>query len=127
MPIGSSGLTRRVCLPLIDNRGGPARSRAFVPTPERRRPGGRLPTGRDPSARDMRSGSSGRTSRMRHPIASVAASAQHEATSALPGLGGQAVAEDVELVGSRVSVMHLAYDCLRCTNTVAVSITDGKL
>jgi DNA-directed RNA polymerase subunit RPC12/RpoP len=36
------------------------------------------------------------------------------------------MASDVELVGSRVSVMHLAYDCLRCTNTVAVSITDGK-
>ena len=35
--------------------------------------------------------------------------------------------EDVNLVGNRVSVMHLAYDCPRCTNTVAVSITDGKL
>jgi DNA-directed RNA polymerase subunit RPC12/RpoP len=34
--------------------------------------------------------------------------------------------EDVNLVGSRVSVMHLAYDCSGCTNTVAVSITDGK-
>jgi len=34
--------------------------------------------------------------------------------------------EDVDLVGSRVSVMHLAYDCLGCSNTVAVSITDGK-
>ena len=34
--------------------------------------------------------------------------------------------EDVNLVGSRVSVMHLAYDCLGCTDTVAVSITDGK-
>ena len=34
--------------------------------------------------------------------------------------------EDVDLVGSRVSVMHLAYDCLGCTNTVPVSITDGK-
>jgi DNA-directed RNA polymerase subunit RPC12/RpoP len=36
------------------------------------------------------------------------------------------MADDVDLVGSRVSVMHLAYDCLRCTNTVPVSITDGK-
>jgi DNA-directed RNA polymerase subunit RPC12/RpoP len=35
--------------------------------------------------------------------------------------------EDVSLVGSRVSVMHLAYDCVRCKNTVAVSITDGKM
>ena len=34
--------------------------------------------------------------------------------------------DDVNLVGSRVSAMHLAYDCLGCTNTVAVSITDGK-
>jgi DNA-directed RNA polymerase subunit RPC12/RpoP len=34
--------------------------------------------------------------------------------------------EDVSLVGSRVSVMHLAYDCVRCKSTVAVSITDGK-
>jgi DNA-directed RNA polymerase subunit RPC12/RpoP len=36
------------------------------------------------------------------------------------------MAEDVNLVGSRVSVMHLAYDCLGCTNTVGVTITDGK-
>jgi DNA-directed RNA polymerase subunit RPC12/RpoP len=36
------------------------------------------------------------------------------------------MAEDVNLVGSRVSVMHLAYDCVGCTNTVAVTITDGK-
>ena len=35
------------------------------------------------------------------------------------------MAEDVDL-GSRVSVMHLAYDCLGCTNTVAVTIADGK-
>jgi DNA-directed RNA polymerase subunit RPC12/RpoP len=35
--------------------------------------------------------------------------------------------EDVNLVGSRVSVMHLAYDCLGCKNTVAVTITDGKM
>jgi DNA-directed RNA polymerase subunit RPC12/RpoP len=34
--------------------------------------------------------------------------------------------EDVDLVGSRVSVMHLAYDCLGCSNTVAVTIADGK-
>jgi DNA-directed RNA polymerase subunit RPC12/RpoP len=34
--------------------------------------------------------------------------------------------EDVTLVGSRVSAMHLAYDCLGCSSTVAVSITDGK-
>jgi DNA replicative helicase MCM subunit Mcm2 (Cdc46/Mcm family) len=37
------------------------------------------------------------------------------------------MADHVNLVGSRVSVMHLAYDCLGCTNTVAVTITDeGK-
>ena len=35
--------------------------------------------------------------------------------------------EDVNLVGNRVSVMHLAYDCLGCKNTVAVSIIDGKV
>jgi hypothetical protein len=34
--------------------------------------------------------------------------------------------EDVTLVGSRVSTMHLTYDCLGCGSTVAVSITDGK-
>lgn len=34
--------------------------------------------------------------------------------------------EDVDLVGSRVSVMHLAYDCLGCSKTVAVTIADGK-
>lgn len=34
--------------------------------------------------------------------------------------------EEVDLVGSRVSVMHLAYDCLGCRTTIAVSITDGK-
>lgn len=34
--------------------------------------------------------------------------------------------EEVNLVGSRVSVMHLAYDCRGCRNPVAVSITDGK-
>jgi DNA-directed RNA polymerase subunit RPC12/RpoP len=36
------------------------------------------------------------------------------------------MAEDVTLVGSRVSSMHLAYDCLGCGTTVPVSITDGK-
>jgi transcriptional regulator NrdR family protein len=36
------------------------------------------------------------------------------------------MAHDVNLVGSRVSVMHLAYDCPGCASTVAVSITDGK-
>jgi hypothetical protein len=36
------------------------------------------------------------------------------------------MADDVDLIGSRVSVMRLACDCLRCTNTVAVPITDGK-
>jgi DNA-directed RNA polymerase subunit RPC12/RpoP len=36
------------------------------------------------------------------------------------------MAEDVDLVGSRVSVMHLAYDCLGCAKTVAVTVTDGK-
>ncbi len=34
--------------------------------------------------------------------------------------------DDVTLVGSRVSAMHLAYDCLGCSSTVAVLITDGK-
>jgi hypothetical protein len=34
--------------------------------------------------------------------------------------------DDVDLVGRRVGAMHLAYDCLGCANTVAVSITDGK-
>src|ERR1019366_2597892 len=36
------------------------------------------------------------------------------------------MADYVNLVGSRVSVMHLAYDCLGCMNTVAVSITDDR-
>lgn len=36
------------------------------------------------------------------------------------------MADDVNLVGSRVSVMHLAYDCLGCQKTVPVVITDGK-
>ena len=36
------------------------------------------------------------------------------------------MAGDVDLVGSRVSVMHLAYDCLGCGSTVAVTIADGK-
>jgi DNA-directed RNA polymerase subunit RPC12/RpoP len=34
--------------------------------------------------------------------------------------------QDVNLVGSRVSAMHLTYDCLGCRNAIAVSITDGK-
>ena len=34
--------------------------------------------------------------------------------------------EEVGLVGSRVSQMHLAYDCPGCGGTVAVSIIDGK-
>ncbi len=37
------------------------------------------------------------------------------------------MAEDVNLVGSRISVMHLAYDCSGCAKTVPVSITDGKV
>ena len=36
------------------------------------------------------------------------------------------MAEDVHVVGSRVSVMHLTYDCLGCTYPFAVTITDGK-
>ena len=36
------------------------------------------------------------------------------------------MADYVNLVGSRVSVMHLAYDCVGCRNTVAVSITDDR-
>jgi hypothetical protein len=34
--------------------------------------------------------------------------------------------QDVNLVGSRVSTMHLTYDCLKCRTAVAVLITDGK-
>ncbi len=34
--------------------------------------------------------------------------------------------QDVNLVGSRVSAMHLTYDCLGCGGAIAVSITDGK-
>ena len=34
--------------------------------------------------------------------------------------------QDVSLIGSRISAMHLTYDCLGCRNAVAVSITDGK-
>ena len=37
------------------------------------------------------------------------------------------MAADVNLVGNRISVMHLAYDCAGCANTVPVSITDGKV
>lgn len=32
---------------------------------------------------------------------------------------------EVDLIGSCVSAMHLAYDCLGCSKTVAVTITDG--
>jgi hypothetical protein len=35
------------------------------------------------------------------------------------------MATEVNLVGSRVSMMHLAYDCPGCTKTVTVTITDG--
>jgi hypothetical protein len=36
------------------------------------------------------------------------------------------MAEEVDLVGSRVSTMHLDWECLSCKRTVAVSIRDGK-
>lgn len=32
---------------------------------------------------------------------------------------------EVDLIGSRVSMMHVAYDCPGCTKTVTVTITDG--
>jgi hypothetical protein len=32
---------------------------------------------------------------------------------------------EVNLVGSRVSTMHVAYDCPRCSKTTSVTITDG--
>jgi len=32
---------------------------------------------------------------------------------------------EVNLVGSRVSMMHVAYDCSGCTKTVTITITDG--
>jgi DNA-directed RNA polymerase subunit RPC12/RpoP len=34
--------------------------------------------------------------------------------------------DEVNLVGSRVSTMHLAYDCTGCASAVAVSMSDGK-
>jgi hypothetical protein len=38
---------------------------------------------------------------------------------------GTPLTGEVDLIGSRVSAMHLAYDCLGCSKTVAVTITDG--
>jgi transposase-like protein len=35
------------------------------------------------------------------------------------------MAKEVNLVGSRVSMMHVAYDCPRCTKTTTVTITEG--
>jgi transposase-like protein len=35
------------------------------------------------------------------------------------------MAMDVSLVGSRLSMMHVAYDCPRCTKTTTVTVTDG--
>ena len=35
------------------------------------------------------------------------------------------MATEVNLVGSRVSMMHVAYDCPGCTKTVTITITDG--
>ena len=35
------------------------------------------------------------------------------------------MASEVNLVGSRVSMMHIAYDCPGCTKPVTVTITDG--
>jgi len=32
---------------------------------------------------------------------------------------------EVNLVGSRVSMMHVTYDCPGCTKTVTITITDG--
>ncbi len=36
------------------------------------------------------------------------------------------MAEEVELVGSRVSQMHPAYDCPGCGSAVAVSVVEGS-
>jgi DNA-directed RNA polymerase subunit RPC12/RpoP len=33
--------------------------------------------------------------------------------------------DEVNLVGSRVSRMHVVYDCLRCKQPITVSIIDG--
>jgi hypothetical protein len=35
------------------------------------------------------------------------------------------MAMEVNLVGSRVSLMHVAYDCPRCIKTTTVTISDG--
>jgi len=35
------------------------------------------------------------------------------------------MASQVHLVGSRVSMMHVAHDCPHCRKTVTVTITDG--
>ncbi len=35
------------------------------------------------------------------------------------------MAEEVNLVGSRVSMMHVAYDCPQCTRSTTLTITDG--
>lgn len=35
------------------------------------------------------------------------------------------MAMEVNLVGSRVSMMHLAYDCPRCGKTTTITVTDG--
>jgi hypothetical protein len=35
------------------------------------------------------------------------------------------MATEVNLIGSRVSMMHVAHDCPSCTKAVTVTITDG--
>jgi hypothetical protein len=35
------------------------------------------------------------------------------------------MAREVNLVGSRVSTMHVSYDCPHCSNTTTVTIIDG--
>jgi predicted RNA-binding Zn-ribbon protein involved in translation (DUF1610 family) len=37
----------------------------------------------------------------------------------------QVMASQVHLVGSRVSMMHVAHDCPQCRKAVTVTITDG--
>lgn len=59
-------------------------------------------------------------------VVNSAAPRQDVTGAGLTRSGGHAMAENVTLIGSRVSSMHLAYDCLGCGNTVPVSITDGK-
>jgi hypothetical protein len=49
-----------------------------------------------------------------------------EPRALVPRIGRTATADHVNLVGSRVSVLHLVYDCLEYTSPVAVLIIHGK-